>query len=99
MGKEVIIRYTNNAAGFDNAGEFWTDANGRQMMRRIRDHRFSFELTDGDQEPVSSNYYPITTGIFTADSNAPNNQMSVLTDRSEGGSSLANNQIELMVHR
>ncbi|TRY75861.1 hypothetical protein TCAL_00619 [Tigriopus californicus] len=59
MGKEVIMVYTDKT--LENDGEFWTDANGRQFMRRIKDERFSYELTDGDKEPVSSNYYPVTT--------------------------------------
>ena len=42
---------------------FRTDANGRQMVHRIKDDRFSYELTDGDLEPVSSNYYPVTSGV------------------------------------
>lgn len=96
IGKEVVIRYETKENGFDNAGEFFTDANGRQFMRRIKDQRLSFDLEDGDVEPVASNYYPITTGIFTTNGQS---HMSILTDRSEGGSSLAGNQIEVMVHR
>ena len=45
--------------------EFWTDANGRQMVHRIKDSRFSYDLVDGDLEPVSSNYYPVTSGEVT----------------------------------
>lgn len=41
---------------------FHTDANGRQMVRRVLNQR-SFNFTDGEKEPVASNYYPITTGI------------------------------------
>lgn len=61
-GKEVIMVYKDTA--LQNDGEFWTDANGRQFMRRIKNERFSYELIDGDEEPVSSNYYPVTTGEF-----------------------------------
>lgn len=45
----------------NNNAEFWTDANGRQMMRRVRDQRLSFDLVDGDFEPIASNYYPVTS--------------------------------------
>ena len=43
--------------------EFWVDSNGRQMIRRVQDERFSFDLEDGASiEPVASNYYPMTAG-------------------------------------
>jgi len=32
------------------------------MMPRVRNQRWSYDLVNGDLEPVSSNYYPITTG-------------------------------------
>jgi hypothetical protein len=45
--------------------EFWTDANGRQMVRRVQDTRFSYDLGEGaTNQPISSNYYPITSGTF-----------------------------------
>ncbi len=46
----------------DSNGRFYTDANGRQMMPRVRDQRFSYDLGDDDQI-VTSNYYPVTAGI------------------------------------
>ena len=48
----------------DEKQEFWTDSNGRQMIRRLQDTRFSFDLNGGEKdEPVTSNYYPINSGI------------------------------------
>ena len=45
--------------------EFWTDSNGRQMMKRIQDTRFSYNLNGGElSEPVASNYYPINSGKY-----------------------------------
>jgi len=41
-------------------GAIWTDSNGREMLRRVRDHRPSWELQV--TEPVAGNYYPITSG-------------------------------------
>ena len=47
----------------DEKQEFWTDSNGRQMIQRVQDTRFSYDLQDGAKwEPVSSNYYPINSG-------------------------------------
>lgn len=59
QGKEVILTYTKPE--IENNGVFWTDSNGRQMIRRVRNQRPSYTLTDGDQEPVASNYYPVAT--------------------------------------
>ena len=59
-GREVIIKYSD--PNLDSASTFHTDSNGRQMLTRVRDERSSFVLTDGESEPVASNYYPITTG-------------------------------------
>ena len=58
----LAIRYSKKVSQFWSQVEFWTDANGRQMVRRIKDFRFSYNLVDGDLEPVSSNYYPVTSG-------------------------------------
>ena len=44
--------------------------------------------------PSSANYYPITSRIALSDNL---NQMSILTDRSQGGTSLNDGQIEIMV--
>ncbi|CAJ0586719.1 unnamed protein product, partial [Mesorhabditis spiculigera] len=46
-------------------------------------------------EPVSGNYYPVTNRIFIKDTKS---QMTVLTDRSQGGTS-KDGAIELMLHR
>eukprot|EP00095_Tigriopus_kingsejongensis_P005742 maker-scaffold28_size608977-snap-gene-1.16 protein:Tk05742 transcript:maker-scaffold28_size608977-snap-gene-1.16-mRNA-1 annotation:"hypothetical protein DAPPUDRAFT_207420" len=95
QGREVIMRYSKS--GVTNAGMFWTDANGRQMIQRERNARSSFDLENGSElEPVASNYYPVTAGIYISDEA---NQMSVLNDRSQGGSSLKDGDLELMVHR
>lgn len=96
-GTEVVMVYsTETTTSDDEQTEFWTDANGRQMVRRLKDHRFSYDLVE-NIEPVSANYYPITSGIMTKTSDGKT--LTVLTDRSQGGTSLQSNQLELMVHR
>ncbi len=84
-------------------------------------HFRSYSFTGYELEPVASNYYPLTTGIYrfslqyiTIDSFLWNEctigmyisdlkgkdlQMSVVVDRSEGGSSLKRGTMEIMVHR
>ena len=72
-GKEVVMTYSLNSdvqkslsnLGNESEIEFFTDANGRQNIRRVKDTRFSFNFTHSDinADPITSNYYPITTGV------------------------------------
>ena len=57
-----------------------------------RNHRNTWTLNV--TEPVAGNYYPVNSRIYIRDSAS---QLTVLTDRSEGGASLASGQVELMV--
>lgn len=50
--------------------------------------------TYDNSEPVAGNYYPVNSRIYIKDNNY---QMTVLNDRSQGGTSLVDGQIELMV--
>ena len=46
-----------------NAGKtFYTDSNGREYLKRVRDVRPTWNLTV--TEPVSGNYYPLTAGAY-----------------------------------
>lgn len=47
-------------------------------------------------EQIAGNYYPITSKILIRDPNQ-NLEVAVLTDRAQGGSSLRDGEIELMV--
>lgn len=49
-------------------------------------------------DPVASNYYPVTSHIYMTDSES-GYRMNVLTDRAQGGGSIENGQLELMLHR
>jgi hypothetical protein len=62
------------------------------MVERIRNFRPTWQLSS--EEPVASNYYPITTAISLK---TPESTLAVLPDRAQGGSSLVDGQIELMV--
>ena len=53
-GKEVIIRYDTDIA---SASKYYTDANGREVLERIRDYRPTWNYMVS--ENVSANYYPI----------------------------------------
>ncbi|XP_069623348.1 lysosomal alpha-mannosidase [Ranitomeya imitator] len=90
-GKEVISRFDSK---LQTNGMFYTDANGRQVLQRRRDFRETWPLVQ--TEPIAGNYYPVTSRIYMKDKNI---QFTVLTDRSQGGSSIADGSLELMVHR
>lgn len=64
------------------------------MIERTRDSRPTYNYTA--EEPIAGNYYPVTNKIFLQEQEA-GGRLSVLTDRSQGGSSLADGEIELMV--
>ena len=88
-GKEYIHRIHVN--GLENDATYYTDANGRQYLERRRNYRPDFEIPNVEyQEPVASNYYPITSSMYIED---PNSQLrvTVLTDRSQGGGSIRYN--------
>ncbi|XP_052022231.1 lysosomal alpha-mannosidase isoform X2 [Apodemus sylvaticus] len=90
-GKEVISRFDTP---LKTKGEFFTDSNGREILKRRGDYRPTWTLNQ--TEPVAGNYYPVNTRIYIMDGQM---QLTVLTDRSQGGSSLQDGSLELMVHR
>jgi lysosomal alpha-mannosidase len=94
-GKEIITRFTVDK--FFNKGVFYTDSNGREQIKRVLNTRsdYSYDVKD---EPISSNYYPVTSRIVIKD-DARNLEVAVLNDRAQGGTSLSDGVIELMVHR
>ncbi|XP_073296505.1 alpha-mannosidase-like isoform X2 [Primulina huaijiensis] len=91
VGKEVITRMTANM--FTNK-VFYTDSNGRDFLKRVRDYRADWPLVV--TQPIAGNYYPINLGIFMEDQKS---EFSVLVDRAAGGSSINDGEIELMLHR
>uniref|UniRef100_A0A8C3JTX6 Alpha-mannosidase n=1 Tax=Calidris pygmaea TaxID=425635 RepID=A0A8C3JTX6_9CHAR len=90
-GKEIISRFETT---LQTDGRFYTDSNGRQVLERRRDYRPTWNLSQ--TEPVAGNYYPVNSRIFIKDKKF---QLTVLTDRSQGGSSIFDGSLELMVHR
>lgn len=93
LGKEIIVRYETD---LDSSGTWWTDSNGRNSITRVYNHRASFNLTV--EEPEAGNYYPASGFIYTCDA-ATGVTLSVLPDRAQGGASLADGALELMLHR
>lgn len=75
---------------------FYTDSNGREFMRRQFNFRPTWDLDVF--EPISGNYYPLSTGMYIRDEET-NRQLSLLTDRGEAGASLRSGEMEVLVHR
>ena len=97
VGKEVIVVFKSELA---SSATFYTDANGREILKRVRDYRPTWNLSQ--TEPQAGNYYPVNSRIFVrdeTDQQQQGRQLTLVTDRSHGGSSLADGQIELMLHR
>ncbi|KAK7360609.1 hypothetical protein VNO77_02616 [Canavalia gladiata] len=91
IGKEIITQFTTT---LKTNKTFYTDSNGRDFIKRIQDFRTDWDLQVN--QPIAGNYYPVNLGIYAQDSSM---EFSVLVDRSVGGSSLEDGQMELMLHR
>lgn len=91
IGKEIVTRYSSN---LNSSEEFYTDCNGREMLKRKRNYRQTWNLKV--HERTSSNYYPVTSKISLKDEQKFL-KLSVLTDRAEGGTSMQDGEIEMMV--
>ncbi|VDN16496.1 unnamed protein product [Dibothriocephalus latus] len=100
---EVIVRYTLEGEGLQpsTSGEFFTDSMGRTLIRRLRNTRPDWSLNHTYREPkkIEGNYYPILNRIMLKGSGEQPMGFAVYPDRAEGGSSLQDLQVELMVHR
>ena len=91
-GKELVTRFHTS---IENGGEFFTDSNGREFLKRKRNYRPTWDLNVF--EPVAGNYYPVNSAIYIEDE--AKRALTVVIDRSQGGSSLEDGTVELMVQR
>nr|XP_043872004.1 lysosomal alpha-mannosidase [Solea senegalensis] len=91
LGKEVITRLDTS---IKSSEFFYTDSNGREMLQRKKDFRPTWNLKQ--TEPIAGNYYPINSRAFIKDDV---DQLTVVTDRSQGGGSIHNGSLEIMLHR
>ncbi|XP_004084261.3 lysosomal alpha-mannosidase [Oryzias latipes] len=91
LGKEVITRLDSS---IKTSEMFYTDSNGREILQRRKDFRPTWQLKQS--EPIAGNYYPINTRAFIKDDV---DQLTVVTDRSQGGGSIQNGSLEIMLHR
>lgn len=92
-GKEVIIKFTSD---LKSESTFYTDSNGREMLQRVKNFRPTWKLKQSEE--VAGNYYPVNSRIYIRDQTAKT-QLTLVTDRSQGGSSIDEGALELMLHR
>jgi lysosomal alpha-mannosidase len=88
---EVVTRYSADMA---TDGGWTTDSNCAESQPRRRNYRSQWPLKPS--EAVTANYFPTNCLIKTASADVT---LAVAVDRSQGSTSLANGQLELMVHR
>lgn len=89
IGREIVTRFDTD---IKSNSVFYTDSNGREMIQRRRNHRETWNVELN--ETVSGNYYPITARIAIEDENT---RLAILNDRAQGGSSMTDGSIEIMV--
>ena len=96
IGKEIVSRFSTN---IQSGNTFFTDSNGREFIERKRGDNKLYGPVEPDpvaSEPISANYYPVNTALYIEDNTR---SFSVLVDRSQGGSSLNDGSVELMIQR
>ncbi|KAM6972243.1 LOW QUALITY PROTEIN: lysosomal alpha-mannosidase [Aplochiton taeniatus] len=94
LGKEVITRLDTS---IKTAGFFYTDSNGREVLeRRCAVGDFRPTCTLNQSEPIAGNYYPINSRAYIKDDK---DQLTLVTDRSQGGGSIQDGSLEIMLHR
>ena len=93
-GREVVAKWT--FAGIDNESTFYTDSNGLEMQKRVKNFRPDFTLDT--KMKVNDNYYPINSAVAMKDL-AKNIQVTVMNQHSQGGGSIDAGSIELMQNR
>jgi len=57
IGHEVTVNFW--APEIDNGGVFYTDSNGLEMQKRVKNHRDTWDLELPTNENITANFYPI----------------------------------------
>ncbi|KAL6067304.1 carbohydrate binding [Balamuthia mandrillaris] len=93
VGKEVFTKFQTNMT----TNQTWyTDSEGQEMQQRRYNYRPTWTLNVN--EPVAGNYFPLNTAAYIQ--NTTNDiRFAVTSDRSQGVSSLADGELEVMLHR
>ena len=75
--KEITVNFYSPE--IKNGNEFYTDANGLSMQKRVFNHRNTYNLTVEEGYNVTANYYPVTSAIAIRDQQS---QMTVMNSHS-----------------
>ena len=85
------------SSGLATKGQWYTDSNGKEMILREYNKRGpSYPKPYKISEPVAGNFYPVNALMSMDDGE---NELAVLTDVSQAGASLADGELEFLVHR
>ncbi|CAH8682579.1 unnamed protein product [Schistosoma rodhaini] len=109
IGRETVVRYTihGDDVQYRDTGEFFTDSSGRRLIKRLRNRRddWGIPMKYHEEHNITGNYYPIVNRIMIKNillkwlnKKIPFG-LAIYTDRSQGGTSLNDGQLELMLHR
>jgi hypothetical protein len=95
-GHELVTRLTSNIASAGTGKPvLYTDDNALEFVKRTTNL--------AQVEPIPSSYYPIAASAFIKDEGAPTigaqRQLTLLTSRAHGATSLAAGELEVMMHR
>eukprot|EP00520_Triparma_pacifica_P000419 CAMPEP_0118651598 /NCGR_PEP_ID=MMETSP0785-20121206/10870_1 /TAXON_ID=91992 /ORGANISM="Bolidomonas pacifica, Strain CCMP 1866" /LENGTH=1069 /DNA_ID=CAMNT_0006544059 /DNA_START=1283 /DNA_END=4492 /DNA_ORIENTATION=+ len=91
IGKEIVTRFETD---IKNDGVFYTDSNGREFLERKLNYRPTWDMEVF--QPIAGNYYPVNAAIYIEDETS---SISLLNDRTQGGASLHDGEVEIMVQR
>lgn len=90
IGKEIVLRIERT--GINNRGVFYTNSNGLENQKRIRNSKVTVN------DSVAGNYYPVNSAIYIEDART-GDRVTLMNDRSQGGSSLEDGALEVMINR
>ena len=91
-GREIVSRFNTSIA---SNGMLSTDSNGREMLLRKKNHRTMWNFSQ--TESIAGNYYPVNTAASLSDGATA--EMTLLVDRASGVGSIADGEMEVMLHR
>ena len=93
----VLDSNINNINKEYSQPEIYTDSQGINMLRRIKDTRpnYKYELT----EKITSNFYPITSVVSLHETENENNMISIYSDRAQSVGVVEKGQIQIICQR
>jgi len=93
----VLDSNINNINKEYSKPEIFTDSQGINMLRRIKDTRpnYKYELT----EKITSNFYPITSVVSLHETDNENNMISIYSDRAQSVGVIEKGQIQIICQR